>query len=68
MFIDNPGRAYDPAPLEEFTDEEDFLPMVGDIIRWDETSEAYEVTTRFFDYSSSQCALKVVKARQEWPM
>lgn len=67
-FIANPGGAYDPAPLHEFDFESEFVPAVGDILRWDHTATAYEVTKRFFDYSSSQCALQVVETQTDWPM
>ncbi len=67
-FIDNPGGAYDPAPLHEFDDELEFVPDVGDILRWDHEGTSYKVTKRMFEYSSSRCALWVVETEDSWPM
>ena len=67
-YVDNPGGAYDPAPLHEFDEETDTLiPMVGDKLRWDETGTTYEVIARHFDYSCRHCVLEVKEAASRWP-
>ncbi|WP_298916371.1 hypothetical protein [uncultured Algimonas sp.] len=59
-FIDNPGMAYDPAPLHEYDDEtEGFIPAVGDILWEDRGKPAHKVVARHFDYSGKRCALQV---------
>ncbi|MDP2051540.1 MAG: hypothetical protein Q8K33_22205 [Cypionkella sp.] len=62
-FVANSGGAYDPAPLHDFdtgeSESPEFIPQVGDVLRWDETQTAYKVIERFFDYSQHQCALLV---------
>ncbi|MFN3846405.1 MAG: hypothetical protein ACK4RZ_11395 [Paracoccaceae bacterium] len=68
-FINNPGGAYDPAPVYQFDDQtEGFIPLVGDHVRWDETPPTYIVTARFFDYSSSRCALMIEETTASWPI
>lgn len=62
-FVSNPNGTYNPAPLHEFDtfegDAGDFIPQVGDVLRWDATLPAYTVVNRFFDYSNNQCSLLV---------
>jgi hypothetical protein len=66
-FINNPGGAYDPAPLHEFDAEtEGFIPMNGDYLRWDETGPTYKVVARHFDYAAGRCALEVEETEPRW--
>lgn len=59
-FIDNPGGAYNPAPLHEFDDETvGMIPSVGDVLWEDENKKAYKVVERHFYYPGARCALQV---------
>jgi hypothetical protein len=68
VYVDNPGGAYNPAPLEEFDieREENFLPMVGDFLRWCEGGDTVKVIARNFDFSSRRCALEVERVEPRW--
>lgn len=67
-YVDNPGGAYDPAPLNAFDlePEDNFLPLVGDFLRWDEEGDTFKVIARHFDYSSKRCALEVERVEPLW--
>lgn len=67
-YVDNPGGAYDPAPLYEFDlePEDNFLPLVGDFLLWDETGDTFKVIARHLNYSSKRCALEVERVEPRW--
>ena len=76
VFLPNPGGAYDPAPLHEFDDiESDFVPAIGDVIRYggsvktyrDGAGDSYRVVARYFDAATNRCAIYVETWQGEWP-
>ena len=65
-FINNPGGAYDPAPLHEFDEAiEGVIPMIGDHLHSD-TGRTYKVVARHFDCPAGRCALEVEEADTVW--
>lgn len=68
IFIQNPGGAYDPAPLNEFDAYPgSFVPAVGDVIRYNGSSETLRVVARFYDVELNRAALYVERWSGEWP-
>lgn len=64
-FINNPGGAYDPAPLHEFDDKtEGIIPMVGDYLH--AGGRSYRVVARHFQHEGERCALEVEDADTVW--
>lgn len=68
-FVDNPGGAYDPAPIHDFDTDtaiEAVIPMVGDYLMWYDASPTYKVIARHFDYAGERCALEVEETEPRW--